>query len=258
LTILARQFSSTGSALCHRLWLHLSGRRARPVYPPKRHDALVRGLSGTAPSELTTLVPVFCLSAQCRDPSPDRRLGHRASPSRTAGEVEASPGSDSATDCRAQLEERRRPVLGIAATLSPSHRCLPRRCITALQSSLAPTQARCCSDAHLPKKASTKISTRSRRGATAPAPRPRSALPRSPRGPPVQARPKSSPPERAPRPPQGPDADDKKWPRRRPNPYGSAAAPPSASPRKRGARFPVGRRGHARKATVLGVPKNAP
>ena len=203
-------------------------------------------------------MPVFCLSAHCRDPSPDRRLGRRASPNRTAGEVEASPDSDSAADCRAQLEERRRPVLCITATFSPSHRSCPERCITALQSSLAPTQARCCSDAHLPKKASTKISTRSRRGATAPAPRPRSALPRSPRGPPVQARPKSSPPERAPRPPQGPDADDKKWPRRRPNPYGSAAAPPSASRPKRGALCPGAPRDHAPRATALGAPKNAP
>ena len=99
---------------------------------------------------------MFCLSAQCRDPSPDRRLGHRASSNRTAGEVEASPDSDSAADCRAQLEERRRPVLCITATFSPSHRSCPERCITALQSSLAPTQARCCSDAHLPKKVGTK------------------------------------------------------------------------------------------------------
>ena len=199
---------------------------------------------------------MFCLSAQCRDPSPDRRLGRRASPNRTAGEVEASPDSDSAADCRAQLEERRRPVLCITATFSPSHRSCPERCITALQSSLAPTQARCCSDAHLPKKASTKISTRSRRGATAPAPRPRSALPRSPRGPPVQARPKSSPPERAPQTPQGPDDVNKKWPRPLLNRYENAAAPPSASRPKRGARFPVGRRGHARKATALGTRKN--
>ena len=68
---------------------------------------------------------MFCLSAQCRDPSPDRRLGRRASPNRTAGEVEASPDSDSAADCRAQLEERRRPVLCITATFSPSHRSCP-------------------------------------------------------------------------------------------------------------------------------------
>ena len=149
-------------------------------------------------------------------------------------------------------------ICGHLATLSPATAVCPDACSVALQSSLAPTQARCCSDAHLPKKASTKISTRSRRGATAPAPRPRSALPRSPRGPPVQARPKSSPPERAPRPPQGPDADDKKWPRRPRNRYGSAAAPPSASRRKLAPRSRGAPRDHAPSPTALGTRKNAP
>ena len=127
-----------------------------------------------------------------------------------------------------------------------------------MQSSLAPAQARCCNAPGLPKKASTKISTRSRRGATAPAPRPRSALPRSPRGPPVQARQKSSPPERAPRPPQGPDADDKKWPKHLLNRYENGAAPPSASPRKLAPRSRGAPRDHAPRATALGTRKNAP
>ena len=156
------------------------------------------------------LGPVFCLSAQCRDPSPDRRLGRRASPNRTAGEVEASPDSDSAADCRAQLEERRRPVLCITATFSPSHRSCPDAVSPPCSLAWPRRKRGAVATRTCPKKPVPKISTWSRRGATAPAPRPRSALPRSPRGPPVQARPKSSAPERAPRPPQGPDADDKK------------------------------------------------
>ena len=46
----------------------------RPVCPPKRHVALVRRLSGTAPPELTTARAGCWLLARCRDPSSASRF----------------------------------------------------------------------------------------------------------------------------------------------------------------------------------------
>ena len=50
--LLARRFAALAASLCHGASC-ISGRRAARL-PPKRRVALVRSLSGTAPSELTT------------------------------------------------------------------------------------------------------------------------------------------------------------------------------------------------------------
>ena len=130
---------------------------------------------------------MFCLSAQCRDPSPDRRLGRRASPNRTAGEVEASPDSDSAADCRAQLEERRRPVLCITATFSPSHRSCPDAVSPPCSLAWPRRKRGAVATRTCPKKPVPKISTRSRRGAAARSPRRPRPPPNHCRSPPLQA-----------------------------------------------------------------------
>ena len=110
----------------------------------------------------------------------------------------------------------------------------------------------------LPKKPVPKISTRSRSGAAAPAPRPPSALPCRLRGPPVQARQDLAPPERAAHIPQERDEVNKKWPKHHRNPYENAAAPPSASRRKLAPRSRGELQDQGPRATARGTRKNGP
>ena len=76
---------------------------------------------------------------------------------------------------------------GLLATLSPATAVCPDACLTALQSSPAPTQARHCNATACPKKPVPKISTRSRRGPAAIAPRRPRPPPNHCRSPPLQA-----------------------------------------------------------------------
>ena len=123
-----------------------------------------------------------------------------------------------------------------------------------------PRRAETLSD--LPKKPVPKISTWSRRRPAAPGPRPAAATSYQRLKPLVASAARSSPQNTRSalfgRPPQQRPKQRWPWPRRRPSRYGSAAAPPSASRRKRGARSRAAPRDHARKATVLGARKNAP
>ena len=127
-----------------------------------------------------------------------------------------------------------------------------------MQSSLAPTQARCCSDANLPKKVGTK--NIHLYAAATPRARPETLgdASKTLSEPAVASAARSNHQKAIRTAASRTRREPKKWPRPLLNLYGSAAAPPSASPRKREAHYQGAPRDHEPRVTARGAPKNAP
>ena len=150
----------------------------------------------------------------------------------------------------------------IRATASPrtpasKPTALTRRRATTLQSSPAPTRAQCCNARPCQKKPVHKISTCSAAEPAARRPRRPRPPPKHCRSPPLQARQVLPTRKSATRRPQERDQVNKKWPKPLLNRYENGAAPPSASPRKRGPRSLEELQDHEPRVIARGIPKNA-